>query len=223
MAQQINLYSPIFLKREKHFSVRAMGYGLAVLAAGVAAFYGYAWREHQALARAVQGNDARVAEQRTQYAKLAQQLLSDDARKGLEAEAERLDGEVARRRKLLDALHAGVFGGTEGVSSYFAALARRALPGVWLTGVAIGEGADELTLTGGMSSAELAPSYLRALAEEPVLRGRRVTELQLRRKETPGAAQAAGRTVASARYLEFTLAAPRRVRDAPAKPEKGSP
>ncbi|MCX7961666.1 MAG: hypothetical protein N2653_08850 [Burkholderiales bacterium] len=208
MPQQINLFSPIFLKREKHFSARAMAWGLGVVAAGLGVLYAFAWFEHRALAESVRAYEARVAEQRAQYAKAAQQLLSEDARKALESEATRLAQEVARRRKLLESLHAGELGNADGVSSYFAALARRARHGVWVTGVEIGEGGAEFAVNGRMLGAELAPAYLRALGEEDVMRGRRIAELKLARRDAGAAAAEAGRTgAAPADFVEFSFVA----------------
>ncbi|MDW8469727.1 MAG: hypothetical protein RML56_12890 [Burkholderiales bacterium] len=208
MPQQINLFSPIFLKREKHFSAQAMAWGLAIVAAGLGVLYAFAWFEHRALAKSVREYETRVAEQRAQYAKAAQQLLSEDARKALEAEATRLAQEIARRRALLESLHAGELGNAEGVSSYFAALARRARHGVWVTGVEISEGGAEFAVNGRMLGAELAPAYLRALGEEDVMRGRRIAELKLARRGGRAAADDAGRVdPASAEFVEFSFVA----------------
>ena len=41
MSQQINLYNPLFLKREKHFSARTMVQALGIIALGLAALYVY--------------------------------------------------------------------------------------------------------------------------------------------------------------------------------------
>ncbi len=51
MAQQINLYNPIFLQKKKHFSTVTMLQALGLLLAGILAFYGYAVHESRALTR----------------------------------------------------------------------------------------------------------------------------------------------------------------------------
>jgi hypothetical protein len=215
MPQQINLYSPIFLKREKHFSARMMAYGLAVVAVALAAIYAYGWFEHLGLLRAAQEYETRLVQERARYTEATRWLLSEDARKALESESARLAQEIARRRKLLESLHAGEYGNAEGVSPYFAALARRAIRGVWLTGVAVSEGGGEFVVSGRMLGAELAPVYLRALGEEEVMRGRRITELKLARKNAPAAAPGQPPGAAPIEFVEFSFVALREATDAP--------
>lgn len=222
MTQQINLYSPIFLRREKHFSARMMAYGLAVIAVALGALYVVAWLEHRALELSAQDYEARIAAQREQYAKAGRQLLSEDARKALESESARLAQEVARRRKMLESLHAGELGNSEGVSPYFAALARRAVRGVWLTGVAVSEGGTEFSVSGRMLGPELASAYLRALGEENVMRGRRIAELRLARRDAhAGGGEATARAgAAPAQFVEFSFVALREAAAARAAADK---
>jgi len=219
MAQQINLFDPVFLRPEKHFSARAMAYGLAVVAAALAALYAWARFEHAALVRSAAEHEARVGALRSQYAQAARQILSEDARKALESEALRLEQEIAARRSLLQALAAGEFGDESGVAPYFAALARGAVPGVWLTGAAIGEEGKEVAVRGRMLGAELAARYLRVLGQQDVMRGRHVTELKLERRDR---APAAAERPAPVPFVEFSFVASR-VPNAPPRPlEKGA-
>lgn len=208
MPQQINLYSPIFLKREKHFSARMMAYGLAVVGVVLLALYVAAWFQYRALELSAKDYESRIVAHREQYANIARQLLSEEARKALESESARLAQEVARRRKMLELLHAGELGSAEGVSSYFAALARRTVNGVWLTGVVVGEGGTEFSVSGRMLGAELAPVYLRQLGREEVMRGRRIAELRLARRDArAGGGEAARAAAAPAEFVEFSFVA----------------
>jgi hypothetical protein len=105
------------------------------------------------------------------------------------------------------ALRTGELGNTAGFSGYFAALGRKAMPGVWLTGFSVGESGNDLQVRGRVLHPDLVPAYLRALSDEPVMRGRQVTELKLSAKATGAAPQPAG----PERFVEFSLAAQRRV------------
>jgi len=216
MPGQINLYSPLFLKKEKLFSVRTMGWGLAIVAGALAAFYAYAVFESLAIEREAAASAERLAAERARIAQALRQLPAEAARKALESEAARLESEREGRQKLLEKLQSGALGNAEGVSQYFAALARRTVPGVWLTGVTVGEGANELSLRGRMLKAELAPVYLRALGAEEAFRGRQLVEMKLEARSSPeGEEKAKG----PAQYLEFVLSAPRRA----AEPEAREP
>lgn len=147
--------------------------------------------------------------------------------KTLEAEVARLESAVKSRQGLLETLTTGQLGNSEGISRYFAAFGRQATPGVWLTGFTIGEGGNEMRVSGRVLHPDLVPVYLRALNREEVMRGRQVTELNLTAKESaaskaPSApASAAGSQPAlrqdPVRFVDFSIVAPLRVPE----PEKG--
>lgn len=221
MSQQINLYNPLFLKKEKHFSARAMLQALGLVALGTAALYGYALWETRASARLAAEYRAQVDAQRAQLARLAAQSPARGPSSVLEAEAARLQAAVKARQSVLASLGTEELGSTDGFSGYFAAFGRQAMPGVWLTGFAIGEGGGALQLSGRALHPDLVPAYLRALNAEAVMRGRQVVELRLQAKERGPAAQAAG-AAEPERYVEFSLSAPVRApeprRDAKKEP-----
>jgi hypothetical protein len=221
MSQQINLYNPIFLKQEKHFSARTIVQALGLIVAALGAFYVYALVQTRAAESATREQRERVAAQREQLVKLGPQFSPEGRSKALEAEVARLEAEVKARESVLGALSTGELGNTAGFSEFLAALGRRAVPGVWLTGLNVGEAGNDLQLSGRALRPELVPAYLKALSDEPMMRGRRVTEMKLAAKvatpaPSPGAPTASG----PRRYIEFTVNAPLRTPDAPkgAKP-----
>ncbi len=217
MSQQINLYNPLFLKKEKLFSGRTMSQALGLVALGLAGIYAYSAMQAKEAARLAQQYADQVAAQRVQLEKLTARAGGNARSKALEAEVARLEGAVRARQALLDTLTTGQLGNSEGISRYFAALGRQATPGVWLTGFTVGEGGNELRVNGRVLQPESVPEYLRALNRETVMRGRQVTEMKLVAREA-GAAQGAAQATkaAPARFVEFTIVAPLRV----AEPEK---
>ncbi len=94
MSQQINLYNPIFLKQEKHFSARTMVQALGVIALGLIAVYAYALIQSRDGERTAQQYRQQVVAQREQLLKLGAQLSSQGQSKALQAEIARLDAEV---------------------------------------------------------------------------------------------------------------------------------
>ena len=215
MSQQINLYNPLFLKQEKYFSARAMLQALGLIAVGLVSLYAYAFVQTRAAQAAAEQRRAQLAVQRDQMVKLADAIGSRGRSKALEAEVARAEEEVKARRTTLQALGTGELGNTGGFSDFLAAFGRQALPGVWLTGFTIGESGEQLVVLGRALRPELVPAYLRALNQEPMMRGRRVTELKLAAKSAPRAAAGAEQK-GPERFIEFTLAAPLRLAEAPA-------
>jgi hypothetical protein len=221
MSQQINLYNPIFLKQEKHFSARTMAQALGVIALGLAALYAFALVESRTAARTAQQQRDQLALQRDQMVKLGAQLAAQGIDKALEAQVARAESEVKSRRATLDALSAGELGNTAGFSEFFAAFGRQAAPGVWLTSFSIGESGNDLTVHGRALQAELVPMYLRTLNSEAMMRGRQVVEMKLAARVAPPPAPGAKTLPLPERYVEFTFTAPLRV--APPSAAKGKP
>lgn len=204
MSQQINLYNPAFQKKERPFSVRTMSMSLGLLAAGLVALYGFAALQTRSAERAAAQLGEQLKAQREQLATLAKVPVRMPT-KALEAELAKLEAEVKARQTTLQALGTGELGNTGGFSEFFAALGRQAIPGVWLTSVTIGESGNQLLVQGRALRAELMPAFLRALNKEPVMRGRRVTEMKLTAK-SDDRKQA---------FIEFSLAAPLELVEAP--------
>jgi len=223
MSQQINLYNPIFLKQEKHFSARTIVQALALIVVGLGALYVYALMQTRAAERVAREQRERIAAQRDQFVKLGPKFSPEGRSRALESEVARLEGEVKARHAVLAALGTGELGNTTGFSEFLAALGRQALPGVWLTGVNVGESGNDLRVSGRALRPELVPAYLKALSDEPMMRGRRVTEMKLAAK-TAAPPPAQGGTAKAApgpqRFVEFTVSVPLRVSDTPkgAKP-----
>lgn len=222
MSQQINLYNPLFLRQEKHFSARTMMQALGVIAIGVVALYGHAMLESREAERNAQRYREQLAAQRGQLVKLTAQLAAQGKSKALENEVARFEADLKARTATLEALNTGELGNTAGFSSYLAAFGRQSLPGVWLTGFTIADSGNELAVNGRAVSADLVPDYIAALNKEAVMRGRRITEMKLFSREPASRARGADKAGGAEpeRYVEFALTAPLRVA-APA-PAKGA-
>lgn len=205
MSQQINLYNPLFLRKQKYFSTRTMLQSLALIAAGLIALYAYALVQTRGLERLAAQYGSQLSVQRDQFVALGAQGRG----KLLEAEVSRLEADLRARRSTLDILQTGEFGNTEGFSRYFAAFGRHPIRGVWLTGFSVGEGGNDLRIRGRVLHADLVPAYLKALNSEEVMRGRLVTELKLLAKDESAARRSApGGVVEPGRFVEFDLTAP---------------
>lgn len=232
MAQQINLYNPLFLKQKKHFSAATMLEALGLLLGGVLAFYGYALYESRSLARVTADAGRQVAAQTEQVATLAREFSPQGRGRQLQEELQRAGARLKQREDVLAILQTGGLGNTAGFARYLTALARQPVGGVWLTGFSISGDEIELNLTGRVLQPDLVPTYLRALNREEVMRGRRIAELRLTAREehetvtaAPGASPgtAAKPAAAPTRYVEFNIIALRQSADAGEGAEKKTP
>lgn len=178
MKQQVNLYQPILRRERKVFGAQAMLMSVLVAVAGLALLSGVlAWRldlrqtDVVALERQAEALRARVA-------RLEQQYPVPRKDPTLVAAVERLQKEVAGKRRFLE--HFTELETGAGLAPYLAALARQPVEGLWLTGLSVGpEGVD---LHGGATDPALVPRLIERLGQEPVFIGREFRGLQLRRR-----------------------------------------
>jgi hypothetical protein len=209
MSQQINLFNPLFMRKEKYFSTRTMLQSLGLIALGLIAIYAYALWQSSEIERLAAGYGRQLAAQRDQFVALSGQGRS----KLLQAEVARLEADVRARRGVIDVLQGGGLGNSDGFSRYFAAFARRPMHGVWLTGFSVDDNGNVLNIRGRVLHPDLVPAYLKALNEEDVMRGRLVTELKLVARDESDARRgaAAGANAGPVRFVEFDLSAPLRL------------
>jgi Tfp pilus assembly protein PilN len=208
MSQQINLYNPLFLKQEKHFSARTMAQALVVVGVAVAVVSVFAFFQTRSAERVAAQYRDQLTRAQAQLTSLAGQAGSPGRSKALESEVALLEAEIKLRHATLQALSTGELGNTAGFSEFLAALGRQALSGIWLTRVRVDDAGNGLFVEGRALRAELLPAYLRALGREPMMQGRRVTEMSVT------AASAKEGQGGPAAFVEFSLAAPLQLREA---------
>ncbi|MBI3375544.1 MAG: hypothetical protein HY017_27825 [Betaproteobacteria bacterium] len=218
MAQQINLFNPIFLRQKKYFSAVTMLQALGMLLGGIIGFYGYAVYETRALAQTAAETSRQLKAQSDQLAKFTREFSPQGKSRLLEDEIARLSLRLKQGDDLLGLLRTGGLGNTAGFGRYLTAFAHRPVAGVWLTGFSIGGDESELVMNGRVLHPDLIPAYIRALNREEVMRGRNVSELRLTAREerdtagtaAPGANPAVAARATPTRYVEFSLTASRR-------------
>lgn len=211
MTQQINLFNPLFLRQEKYFSARTMFQALGLIAVGLGAFYAYGIWQTRALADLVARQGDVVAQMRARSVVLGGASAQNRIH-ALQEESAKLEATIKARVILLEKLRSGDLGNSDGVSRYFAAFAEQDLAGIWLTGFTVGQGGNELRVSGRALAPDLLPAYLQRLSGADVMRGRKVVALDL---TAAAAARVASGTPAGgpARYVDFSFTAPLRIAD----------
>ena len=86
MAQQINLYNPIFLQKKKHFSAVTMLQALGLLLGGILLFYAYVLNDSRTLGRVAAEAQRQVQTQGQQVAQLMREFSPEGQSKLLEEE-----------------------------------------------------------------------------------------------------------------------------------------
>jgi len=181
VSQQINLFNPQFLEKEKYFSAVAMSQALGLIVLGLAAFYAFALWQERNLARQT-GESTRAYEQQKQrFTKVAAELSPEKREAQLDQDLKSMEAAVALRQSFLRELGTGGLGGPAGYSEYLRAFARQTVQGLWLTSIQIAEGGGQLTMSGRALQADLVPVLIGRLKQESVLRGRPLEALVITR------------------------------------------
>jgi Tfp pilus assembly protein PilN len=201
VSQQINLYSPIFLKQQKHFSAVTMLQALGLIMLGSALFYGYALYQVSDLSAQAHETEKKLSTEQARLAKIAEQYAPLEKSTLLEQEIARLEVLVKARQEIVGVLKNGALGSTNGYSRYMQAFARQSVGGLWLTAFDITGDGNELAISGRTLRPELIPVYVQRLSQELVMKGHQFASLQISQPQAAGA----GEKSAGLRYLEFTL------------------
>jgi hypothetical protein len=190
MEQQVNLYQPILGAKRHLFSARAIGVGIALLAACLTVLTGFAtWRtvriERTVVAVERQETAGIALASRANAALRPRQTVAE-----LDASAKQLAGEIAARERALEIVKRGTATPTSGFAARLAAIGRRQLDGVWLTSLVVASGDRRLALKGATIDPQLVPVWLASLSEERALDGARFDRFAMKRVSNAGPANA---------------------------------
>lgn len=194
MSQQINLLDARFRAQKPHFSALTMALAMGAIAALAVVMQQLFAQQNRTLQATLAQADRRAEGLREQTVRLGRELGEQGRSTALAEDLVRIEEQLRQRRGLLEGMQGGTGRNLEGFSPYLSALARQTLNGVWLTGIEIDGRSGDLVLKGRVLDGDLVPAYLRRLDQEPLFKGRSVTELRLASKEEPGK-----------RYVEFSL------------------
>lgn len=168
MSQQINLISPLLLKKRYAFGLSEMALGLGVILAGSLAWGGVLHYQAGAL-------ETRAAQQEALQAAAQQELdqLSVAATRPASAllagRVKATQAQVKQRETLLASIGGTIEQASTGFSSRMRALAQGSTEGVWLNGFTLAQ--DHVALKGSALNAGLLTAYLDRLGQQAAFSG----------------------------------------------------
>ena len=198
MSQQINLFNPIFRKQKKYFSSVTMVQAMGIICLGCALLVVDAVRRTSALSAQAAATEAKLTARQAKLAEVKVQFAPRQRSTTLAAEIIEAQETLTMLQNAGAAVKRGGFGDTSGFSSYFRALARQSVDGVWLTAVDIAAGGERIGVEGNTVQAALVPQYIARLGQEPVMKGKAFGKFDI---TTPPSAAASG----TQPYLKFSL------------------
>ncbi len=157
MSQQINLISPLLLKKRYAFGLREMALGLGLILAGALAWAGVLHYQAGTLETRAAQQEARQAEAQQELDELAV-TATRPASALLAARVKATQAQVAQREVLLASIGGTIEHTSTGFSPRLRALAHSSTDGVWLNGFTLAQG--HVALKGSALNAGLLTTYM---------------------------------------------------------------
>lgn len=186
MSQQINLISPLLLKKRYAFGLREMGVGLGVVLAAALAWSGVLTYRANTL-------EKEAAQLESQQA-IAQQELDQlgaaatrPASALLSGRVKAVQAQVAQREALLASMSRTIESTSTGFSSRLRALAQSSTEGVWLNGFTLSP--DYVALEGSALNAGLVTTYMDRLGKQAAFSGMKFTGMNAELAQAAGDSQ----------------------------------
>jgi len=201
MTQQINLYNPALEPKVQILSGRRMVIALAAVGVICGLLWGLAGMDAARLVRAERAQAAQLTQLQAEMTALTQQVAERKPSTQLQEDLRTLEALLSARNEVMATLASGRLGDTRGVSEYLRAFARQSTEGVWLTGLRIAQGGNDIVIEGRALDADLVPVYLQRLRRESALRGHGFESLSV---SQPQASTATSGPPPG--YLEFRMA-----------------
>jgi hypothetical protein len=179
MAQQLNLLDAGFRTVRTKLSGSTMMIAAGAVYAAMFLYESTEMKAKRAFDTRKAETDSKITALTVDLEKAKQSAKKREPDKRLVEEVARHELRLQAQREILTALETGGLGSSEGFSKYFAALARQRVEGLWLTKIGVNAADNNLVIGGRMLTADLLPTYIKALNKDDVLRGRRFGDLKL--------------------------------------------
>ena len=184
MSQQINLLNASLIKQKDFLNPNTIVITLGVLLAFMLGYYGYAQKQLSMLT--------------TQRSQAAQTLLATQAAlqqatllhtphtmsKALVDQIVQLEQKEAMQQHILQTVNQSSATPEKGYAALMRAFAKQSLDGLWLTSFSIDSASEQLNIRGRTLQGDLVPEYIAKLSNEPALRGKLFSALNMNLPKT---------------------------------------
>lgn len=201
MSQQINLISPLLLKKRYAFGLREMALGLGLVLAVALAWAGYQYYRANTLEKLAEQEEVRQAAAQQELDRLnaaATRPVSALLTERIKAAQAR----VAQREALLASMHRIVDSTSAGFSPRLRALAQSSMEGVWLNGFTLSP--DYGALKGSALNAGLVTTYMDRLGKQPPFAGMKFTGMDAGLAQS-GDSQTQAQPAGLPEHIDFAL------------------
>jgi Tfp pilus assembly protein PilN len=184
MSQQINLLNTTLIKQKDFLNPNNIVLTLGVFLALMLGYYSYAQKQLSLLT--------------TQRSQIAQELIvtqatlqqtallhtPHDMNKALLDQIAQLEQKETMQQQVLQTVNQSSATPEKGYAALMRAFAKQSLDGVWLTSFSIDSQSEQLNINGRALQGDLVPEYISRLGNEPALKGKLFSALNMRLPKT---------------------------------------
>jgi hypothetical protein len=200
MSQQINLVSPLLLKKRYAFGLREMAVGLGLILAVTLAWAGFLYFQASVLETRAAQQEARQADAQQELDRL-NAAAARPASSLLTERVKATQAQVAQREALLASIGDTFEDTSAGFSQRMTALAHSSTEGVWLNGFTLAPG--YVALKGSTLNADLLTTYLDRLGKQPPFSGMRFSGMNAVLAQSAGEGKTKAETLPD--HIDFDL------------------
>lgn len=179
MQQQINFYRPEMGDRREIFASATILQAMATLVVAMLLTYAFAARQLTTFDRELDNANKQETAALGRMERLQPVIAAVSDGKTW---AERLDDAthlLEEKQLVLSLVQGTTFGDTRGFARHLTSLARIDIDGIWLTHIRLSTVGGGTSLQGKAVQADLVPTYLQYLAEEPPFSAQRFQQFQI--------------------------------------------
>jgi hypothetical protein len=179
MSQQINLLNPSLIKQKDFLNPNNIVITLGVLLVLMLGYYGYAQKQLSILT--AQRNQTTQDLAATQATLQQTTLLHTPhaANKALIDQIAQLEQKETMQQQILQTVNQSSATPEKGYAALMRAFAKQSLDDLWLTSFSINSASEQLNISGRTLQSDLVPEYIARLSDEPALRGKLFSALNM--------------------------------------------
>lgn len=213
MSQQINLLNPALIKQKDFLNTNNIALTLVFLSTLMLGYYGYAQKQLSLLIM----QRSQVAEELSAaQAQLKQTALlhtPHELNKALLDQIMQLEQKKTMQQQILQTVNQSSATPEKGYAALMRAFAKQSLDGLWLTSFSFDSNTEKLNISGRTLQADLVPEYISHLGNEPALKGKLFSALNmsLPKPDAANTTATATNTVAAASPATTQAIAPKHI------------
>ena len=185
MRQQINLYEAPAEHNpwQDWYPIPQIGIGLVLL---LVVLYALALFERADLKEQLVAAQQQFETRQSEFDRLKMSLPGAELDPNLQREVKDMTAELAGKQEMLRTINLKQADKQQGFSNFLEGLARRTMPGLWLTHIELNDGGARIGLQGQAAKPEFVPQLIKSLASEQAYFGKEFDVFNLSRDTSQG-------------------------------------